>query len=370
MKVFRNYFLNATLTSIASYLVLARTALAACEDTSQYEIMAPFATLSGCVGLTEYLSKLMQTVIGISGVLAVVMIVICGIKLMTSGSAGGKSEAKDCITNALFGVLLAVASWLILNTINPLLLKNTPPLMPVVSEVPTPPSSVGGKVDPLPTKAGWYFRYQDELGNIRNSGHFDNQAACDANLKNQKDAGIIIENTPPPSTTHLSKEGGAPECWQVIESTTPIDASESATRESLCGNSSCVNQKPIGINSPACRYDGDPNSCTNVKGLGDSSVSAIKNLQSACGCNITITGGTEYWKHKTHAAGSGVFDLRYDGDTSPLTKSIQSQNPKWKLSFSGNHRWLNNGFWYTYEVSSKNPHWHVCPAGAPYTFCN
>jgi hypothetical protein len=145
-------------------------------------------------------------------------------------------------------------------------------------------------------------------------------------------------------------------------------------RQSLCGNSSCVNQKPLGINGAACRYDGDPNSCTNVKGLGNNSVKAIKDLQSACGCNVTITGGTEYWKHKTHAIGSGVFDLRWDGDSTALANTIKSENPQWKPSFSGNSRWLYQNYWYTDEKSAElhggKRHWHVCPVGAPYSFCN
>lgn len=298
---------------------------------------------------------------------------------MTSGSAGGKSEAKECITNAILGVLLAVGSWLILNTINPLLLKNSPLAMPVVSTtIPTPPSSAGGGVDPLPYVPGWYFRYKDNAGNIRNSARLDTQAACEAILKGQIASGVTIENTPPPSATHISKPTPTPECWQVIQTGKPLDAGEQAVRQALCGNASCVNQKPIGINAAACRIDGDKASCTNVKGLDStslpSSVQAIKNLQSACGCNVVITGGTEYWKHSTHAINSGVFDLRYDQANTALINTIKSQNPQGKASFSGNMRWLYNGFWYTDETSAEKHggkrHWHVCPAGAPYTFCN
>ncbi len=112
---------------------IAHSAEAACVIPGQYELLVPIGTLSGCVDLATYVKGMFETIIGLAGILAVVMIVYCGIKLMTSGSAGGKTEAKTCITNALFGVLLAVGSWLILNTINPLFLVAKPSVgIPVV----------------------------------------------------------------------------------------------------------------------------------------------------------------------------------------------------------------------------------------------
>ncbi len=83
-----------------------------------------------------------MTIIGITGILAVVMIVICGIRLMTSASASGKSEAKSCITNAIFGVLIALGGWLLLNTVNPQLLKNDARITVMASS--TPPSTTFG----------------------------------------------------------------------------------------------------------------------------------------------------------------------------------------------------------------------------------
>lgn len=118
---------------------LAHTAEAACAGPDQYQLLVPIGTLPGCVDLGTYVTGMFVTIIGIAGILAVVMIVICGIKLMASGSAGGKTEAKSCITNALFGVLLAVGSWLLLNTINPLLLLAKPTIGIPVSALPVTP---------------------------------------------------------------------------------------------------------------------------------------------------------------------------------------------------------------------------------------
>lgn len=336
------------------YVFFTQTAFAQCAP-DQYELIAPIGTLSGCVNLTGYLDGIMTTLIGIAGVLAVVMIVVCGIQLMTTGSAGGKSAAKECITNAIFGVLLAIGAFLLLNTINPLLLKKTSTLQTI--ETPTTPAPAGPVVELIPTTPGVYFRYIDAQGNTRNSPRYDTIAICMAKSENEKNNGTTVQNYGNPQRG----------CFEISKA--PPAAGETATRQALCGDTSCVNEKPIGINTHACRFDGDTASCTNVDGLGGASVNTIKNLQSACGCNIIITGGTEYWKHKTHAKGSGVFDLRWDGDNTALANTIKSQGG-FKPSFSGNKRWLYNGFWYTDEVSSKARHWHVCPAGAPYNFCN
>ena len=72
--------------------------------------------------LYTYLRAVFLTGIGLAGVLAVLMIVIGGIQYIGSGmSPSGKEDAKERITNAIMGLLLALLSWIILNTINPTL---------------------------------------------------------------------------------------------------------------------------------------------------------------------------------------------------------------------------------------------------------
>jgi type IV secretory pathway VirB2 component (pilin) len=95
------------------------TATTACPD-GQYNLMVPLGSLSGCVTLGTYVTGLFQVLVGIAGVLAVVMLVICGIKLMTAEAVSSKEEARKCIYNAIFGLLLILGSWMLLNSINPL----------------------------------------------------------------------------------------------------------------------------------------------------------------------------------------------------------------------------------------------------------
>ncbi len=76
------------------------------------------------VTLSSYLDDIFKIGIGLAGVFAVLMIVIGGIGYIGGASnPSARSEAKGKITSAILGLILATASWLILYTINPNLLK-------------------------------------------------------------------------------------------------------------------------------------------------------------------------------------------------------------------------------------------------------
>lgn len=119
--------------------------------SSQYNLLAPIGTwitgpydLAGD-GFSEYLRSAFFVGIGIAVLLAVVMLVICGVRIIaTAGSVSAKTEAKHCILNALFGLLLAIGSWVLLNTINPALVGtsvNMPQTDPINPSQPPPPIS-------------------------------------------------------------------------------------------------------------------------------------------------------------------------------------------------------------------------------------
>ena len=70
-----------------------------------------------------YLNIVFRLVIGISAVLAMVMIVYGGIEYMSGSVISQKENGKETITNAIFGLAIALGSWLLLNTLNPQLLS-------------------------------------------------------------------------------------------------------------------------------------------------------------------------------------------------------------------------------------------------------
>ena len=72
----------------------------------------------GCqTTLSQYLPKAFDLIIGIAAVLAFIMLTYGGVLYMTSDAITGKSQGKEYITNALWGLGLAIASYVILFTI-------------------------------------------------------------------------------------------------------------------------------------------------------------------------------------------------------------------------------------------------------------
>ena len=316
-----------------------------------YNLIAPIGSLTSApLSLKDYLEGAFQTVIGIAGILAVLMLVICGIKLMGTGSVAAKSEAKQCIWNAIFGLLLAIGSWILLNTINPLLLNNDAKIT-IQSPVTTSPTAVPTGSEPVPTVPGWYFRYKDGGGDIKNSSRFDAANPCIA-VKNEQ------EKTSPGS---VQKNAQGQECFEVRA--VAVSGTEASVRNSLCGNDSCVSNSStnIYVNAAACASVGSKG-CTNVGGLPGSAVSVIQSLQSTCGCKVVVTGGTEYWLHKSHQANKPIFDLR---KSTAVDNAIKSADPSSRRASFMNYEWLYNNFWFTDE----GDHWHVCEVGTGPTYC-
>ncbi len=106
--------------------------LALAEEAPTPTIAFP-CLLSGVAGFTcpavgtsipAYIINLYQFMVGVSGIVAVAMIVTGGIFITISGSVDKKSEGKDMITSALFGMALLLGSWLILSTVNTRLVEN------------------------------------------------------------------------------------------------------------------------------------------------------------------------------------------------------------------------------------------------------
>ncbi len=346
--------LQLLLSGAVLFALLPLTA-SACPP-GQYELLAPIGTLTGCVTIATYLKGILETIIGIAGVLAVIMIVICGIQMMASGSAAGKSAAKECITNAIFGVLLAIGSWLLLNTINPLLLKNTQSLVDPVAVVVVPPA--GPLIAPMPTNPGWYFRYRDTNGSVNNSPRYESSGVCLTKQQVEIGNGSVIQNGP----------NGTPGCFEVRA--VPQPAGEAATRNTICGNDSCVgsSNSNVYINNTAC-VGSQTNGCTNVNGYNVATINDLKGFATACACKITITGGTE-GGHSSHGPNIPVFDISKTAFIEKYVKdnSTVKKNPSFSDRASGVYfyKWLYAGYWWTDETGgSKTPHWHVCKVGTP-----
>jgi len=74
----------------------------------------------GAVNLSMYLVGLYDFLLSIVGIVAVMMLIIGGMRYITAaGNQAAVSDAKDIITSALAGLLLAILSWVIVAEINP-----------------------------------------------------------------------------------------------------------------------------------------------------------------------------------------------------------------------------------------------------------
>jgi type IV secretory pathway VirB2 component (pilin) len=101
-----------------------------CVSTAdEYQLLSPLPGLQDTFDPTQpsnigdYLNSMITIFIGVCAVLAVIMIIIGGLQYMTSELISSKEEGKKRIRNAIFGLLLALGAWLLLNTINPDILK-------------------------------------------------------------------------------------------------------------------------------------------------------------------------------------------------------------------------------------------------------
>ncbi len=103
-------------------------------DLGVYKLLAPIGKLTSintssngtCPGNPDitngvacYLNIIFKIGIGLAGALAVVMIVVASIQYMGDESVFGKTEAKGKIFSAILGLIIALAAYAILNTVNP-----------------------------------------------------------------------------------------------------------------------------------------------------------------------------------------------------------------------------------------------------------
>ncbi len=102
--------------------------LPACGGTGDecYTLLEPLPGFPESVGNNADIGGFVNTIfligIGIAGLLSVIMIILGGLEYM-SESVFGKTEAKKHIGGAILGLILALGAFVLLNTINPDLLK-------------------------------------------------------------------------------------------------------------------------------------------------------------------------------------------------------------------------------------------------------
>ena len=121
--------MKKTFLLLTIYYLLSTAIPVPVQGATEYELLAPIP-LDGAdsepaetTNAEQYIEGIFTLIIAIAGGLAVVRIIFGGIQYMSTDAFEGKSEAKNTIQNAIWGLLLAISAWLILFTINPDLIK-------------------------------------------------------------------------------------------------------------------------------------------------------------------------------------------------------------------------------------------------------
>lgn len=83
-------------------------------------VRIPGLPATGTVNLSMYMVGLYDFLLSIVGIVAVMMLIIGGMRYITAaGNAAAIGDAKDIIQSAIAGLLLALLSWVFISTINP-----------------------------------------------------------------------------------------------------------------------------------------------------------------------------------------------------------------------------------------------------------
>jgi hypothetical protein len=108
-------------------LSIGTPVLAQAPKATEYQLLAPIPlTGSGAVdtkaSTATYIPGLFRLMIALATGLAVIRLIYAGIIYMSTDAINGKEDAKGIIETTLWGLLLAIGAWVIINTINPKLL--------------------------------------------------------------------------------------------------------------------------------------------------------------------------------------------------------------------------------------------------------
>jgi len=139
------------------FLFLIYFFLTSISFAQDYVPLAPLPGVSDVgTNLSEYLAAIFNIGLGVASVLAVLMIVVAGVQYIAgAASPSARAGAKKRIQNAIFGLLLALGSWLIVYTINPNIIGGSLGLSPVSfpAPVPLPPPQAPIPPPPPPPQA-------------------------------------------------------------------------------------------------------------------------------------------------------------------------------------------------------------------------
>lgn len=102
-------------------------------------------------GIGNIIGAIYKFGLGLVGIAALIMLVVSGIAYLTAGdNEKWTGQAKTWIGNAIFGLVLALISFLILKTINPTLVQELKIGLEAIKYTPTSQTTPARKTEPTP----------------------------------------------------------------------------------------------------------------------------------------------------------------------------------------------------------------------------
>lgn len=247
-------------------------------------------------GILGILQRIFTLLLITAIVLAVVFMIIGGARYATGDTLSGKMGGRQIITNAITGLLFALLAWLLLNIVNPDLLRFT-------LSIP----SIGQKL----TKG---------TGNTSENSNTVTGEGCDSDISDE-------------------------ECFDLITADEPTKRAALAAAK-------------IDINVGPCPRFG-ASGCTNVGLLSETTLNNLIQVKEDCNCAVKITGGTEYWLHGSGGNHKKFIAVDLDINNRDFNTFIRSKKSLGSSSVC-NGRFEYKGLLFCDEnIAGNPPHWHV-----------
>ncbi len=155
-----------------------------------YNLLVPVAEGTKTVSTwTDYLGSLFPILLRFAALAAVVQIVVGGIQYAVGGASPSQmADGRERMVQAILGLLLALTSYLILNTINPdlvsLKLTSLTPISTIgVSNQPANANQVNIKGLGNVPKTNWQEQQKQADGTWMTTDTFPTQQACEQDTK-------------------------------------------------------------------------------------------------------------------------------------------------------------------------------------------
>lgn len=327
--------------------------------------------------LGEYIRKVYNYGVGITAILATVVLMIGGFQWIIAGGSGEKiGEAKAWITAALSGLVLALSSYMILNLVNPALVNLKVKEIEFIKEVKSGCCFINtGSGVAKEINSGQC----EKLGGKHFPGYIPNNSGDTCIPKESKCFGTEMNSTKGGSDPLISEKGGqcpkkcgaegvdlSKSFWFGVRKDSyccacnlPLMGSAKANGNDII-NRALVESQGVNINKGNCTSPGQTN-CTSLSNMPDAAISLMISIKEKCGktCDVTVTGGTEAG-HKTHGPGNPIFDLSVK-DPKVVTYMLSTiELGGKKIDYNRYYTSKDGTYRFMYETGAGvTPHFHV-----------